>query len=160
MTPYADTSFFTRYYLEMAESAVVRALAEKAERRRAPPLPVTWLHRMELCNALQLHVFQSRGPAQKRVALEQVAASLAVFRDELGRQALLRPVALAPADLEQRFEELSLRHTARHGLRTYDLLHIASALLLNCDTFWSFDPKANMLAALEGLETVTGGGRR
>jgi hypothetical protein len=47
-----------------------------------------------------------------------------------------------------------LRHTAKHGFRTYDLLHVSSALLLKCDTFWSFDPKANRLAGLEGLETL------
>ena len=33
----------------------------------------------------------------------------------------------------------------------FDLLHVASALVLACDTFWSFDPKASKLAALEGL---------
>lgn len=61
---------------------------------------------------------------------------------------------MTPDDLEGQFEELSLRHTAKHGFRTYDLLHVSSALVLGCDTFWSFDPKASRLAALEGLETV------
>jgi len=32
------------------------------------------------------------------------------------------------------------------------LLHVSSALLLKCDSFWSFDPKASKLAALEGLK--------
>ena len=80
------------------------------------------------------------------------AAALAVFRDNLERRGLMRPVALAMADLEFQFEELSLRHTAKYGFRTYDLLHVSSALLLRCDTFWSFDPKASRLAGLEGLE--------
>ena len=155
MRPYADTNLFTRYYLEMTESAVVAALAEEAERRGAAPLPITWLHRMEVCNALQLHVFQGRSPGHQRVTMEQAAAALALFRDELNRQALLREAPLVSADLERQFEELSLRHTARHGFRTYDLLHVSSALLLKCDTFWSFDPKANKLAALEGLRTLT-----
>ena len=160
MKPYADTNFFTRYYLEMAESAVVTALAEQAERRTAAPLPVTWLHRMEVCNALQLHVFQGRSPGHKRVTPEQAAAAHALFRDELNRHALLRPATLATADLERQFEELSLRHTAQHGFRAYDLLHVASALLLTCDVFWSFDPKANKLATLEGLETLAALPRR
>jgi predicted nucleic acid-binding protein len=154
MRPYADTNFFTRYYLEMGESALVSALVEEAERRGASPLPVTWLHRIEFCNALQLHVFQGRSSGHQRVTREQAAAALAVFRDELSRQALLCQTALAAVDLEQQFEELSLRHTAEHGFRTYDLLHVSSALLLTCDTFWSFDPKANKLAALEGLKVL------
>jgi predicted nucleic acid-binding protein len=154
MRPYADTNFFTRFYLEMEESPLVEALADKAEEQGAPALPVSWLHRIELCNALQLHVFQGRLPGQKRVTLEQAAAALAFFRDELTKEGLLRPVILSLTDLETISEELSLRHTAKSGFRTYDLLHVASALLLDCETFWSFDPKANRLAALEGLNLI------
>jgi predicted nucleic acid-binding protein len=152
MKPYADTNLFTRYYLDMAESRLVAGLIEQAERRGAPALPISWLHRMELCNAFQLLVFQGRGAGQKRVTPEQAAAALAVFREDLKRPVLVRSVALATADLELQFEELSLRHTAKLGFRTYDLLHVSSALLLRCDTFWSFDPKASRLAALEGLQ--------
>jgi predicted nucleic acid-binding protein len=61
---------------------------------------------------------------------------------------------LAGEALHSTFENLSLRHTARHGFRVYDLIHVASALLLGCDTFWSFDAKASRLAALEGLKTI------
>jgi hypothetical protein len=57
-------------------------------------------------------------------------------------------------DLSRQCEEISLRHTARHGFRTYDLLHVSSALLLHCDTFLSFDPKALALASLEGMATA------
>ena len=65
---------------------------------------------------------------------------------------------MAPADLdlallEEAFHTLAHRHTARHGFRTYDILHVATALLLGCDTFWSFDAKAKKLAKLEGLKT-------
>lgn len=153
MTPYADTNFFTRYYLQTAESSLVIGLAEEAERQGAPGLPISWLHRMELCNALQLYVFQGREHGRKRVTPEQASTALAIFRDELTQGALLRPVPLSTNDLERQFEELSLRHTAKHGFRTYDLLHVSSALLFGCDTFWSFDPKAVRLAALEGLLT-------
>jgi predicted nucleic acid-binding protein len=61
-------------------------------------------------------------------------------------------VAIPTSEVERQFEELSLRHTARHGFRTYDLLHVASALALKCDTFWSFDSKASKPAELEGLK--------
>jgi hypothetical protein len=138
----------------MPESAAVIILAERAESQGASPLPITWLHRVELCNALQLHVFQGQRTGHQRVTQEQAAGAYAVFRDELKRQTLLRPVPLTTADLEEQAEDLSLRHTARHGFRTYDLLHVSSALLLNCETFWSFDPRASELAALEGLHSL------
>jgi hypothetical protein len=151
MIPYADTNFFTRFYLELPESGLVASLADEAEREGAEPLPVSWLHRTELCNAFQLHVFQGRSPGHKRVSPEQASAAWATFLDECNARSLLRPVTIVTADLERQFEELSFRHTARHGFRTYDLLHVSSALLLRCDTFWSFDAKACKLAALEGL---------
>ncbi|MBI5769186.1 MAG: hypothetical protein HZA93_15440 [Verrucomicrobia bacterium] len=65
-----------------------------------------------------------------------------------------REVALAPGTLVQRAGELSLRHTASHGFRAYDVAHVASALLLGCDAFWSFDAKASQLAKREGLKTL------
>ena len=151
MSPYADTNFFTRYYLELAESPQVLMLAEEAERVKAPPLPVTWLHRIELGNALQLRLFQGRQPGHPRVTPEQAAAAMATFREDLRARQLLRAAGLPTEDVERQCEELSLRHTARHGFRTYDLLHVSSALLLGCDTFWSFAPKANALADLAGL---------
>ena len=154
MKPYADTNFFTRYYLDTAQSRLVIGLVQQAERQGAPALPISWLHRMEVCNALQLLIFQGHTLGQKRVTPEQAAAALAVFRDDLEQRVVVRTVALATVDLERQFEDLSLRHTAKHGFRSYDLLHVASALLLGCDTFWSFDPKATRLAGLEGLDTL------
>jgi len=60
---------------------------------------------------------------------------------------------LTLADVKPNFEKLSQRHTAKHGFRTYDMLHVASALTLQCTHFFSFDKKALDLAQLEGLTT-------
>ena len=151
MSPYADTNFFTRLYLPLVESEEAVGLLERAQAVGTSPVPVTWLHRLETLNALQLHVFSGKDRGQARITLEQAAAAHATFRMDLARPTFLRPVQISLAELETQFEEVALRHTARHGFRTYDLLHVASALLLRCDTFWSFDPKATRLAALEGL---------
>ncbi len=152
MSPYADTNFFTRLYLELPGSPEADELAEGIQRRGAHALPVLWLHRLEFVNALQLHLFTARSPGQIFVSPEQAALALANFREDLSRQEFLRNAVVPQAELERQFEELSLRHTAKHGFRTYDLLHVASALVLKCDTFWSFDPKATKLATLEGLK--------
>ncbi len=152
MTHYADTNFLVRLYLELPDSETADALVE-AGKGRKQAFPLTWLHRLEMCNAFQISVFQGRNPGQARVTPEQAGVAWADFRDEQGRTDRFFPTALATADLERQFEELSLRHTARRGFRTYDLIHVASALLLGCDTFWSFDEKATRLAALEGLKT-------
>jgi predicted nucleic acid-binding protein len=151
MKPYADTNFFSRLYLLLSESEEAVRLVGSAQAEGSPPLPVTWLHKFETINAFQLHVFTGKTRGQTRVTSEQAAAAQATFRADLAHSTFLRPVPINMSELEAQFEEMSLRHTAKHGFRTYDLVHVASALVLVCDTFWSFDPKASRLAALEGL---------
>ena len=127
MTPYADTNFFTRVYLPMPGSADADRLLLAASRNSATS-------------------------GQPFISAQQATLAHANFRGDAERSNFLRPVVIRMADLERQFEELSLRRTARHGFRTYDLLHVASAILLGCDTFWSFDTKATNLAKLEGLK--------
>lgn len=151
MKPYADTNFFSRFYLRLTESDQIVGLLDEARAVGSAPLPVTWLHRIEIVNAFQLYVFAGLVRGQTRVTPEQAAAAHATFRADLAQPTYLRSVQMDLPKLEAQFEELALRHTARHGFRTYDLVHVASALVLVCDTFWSFDPKASRLAGLEGL---------
>jgi predicted nucleic acid-binding protein len=148
---YADTNFFSRLYLPLAESEEAASLVEAAKDAGSPPLPVTWLHRLETINAFQLHVFTGRIRGQTPITPEQAAAAHANFHADLVHPTFLRSAQINLHDLEKHFEELALRHTSKHGFRTYDLLHVASALWLQCDTFWTFDSKASKLAALEGL---------
>ena len=154
MIPYADTNFFTRAYLSLPNSPKADALLLEAKRLGSRPLAITWLHRLEVMNAFQIHVFLSREAGQTYVSPEQAALAYANFRSDAENSDFLRPIALPGADVEHQFEELALRHTAKHGFRVYDILHVTCALLLQCDTFWSFDPKASKLAALEGLNML------
>lgn len=151
MRPYADTNLLTRFYLRLAESEGILRSLDQAQLSGSAPLPVTWLHRLEVANGFQLYVFAGKTAGPTRVTPEQAAAAHAAFRSELANATFLRSVPLSLPELEAQFEELALRHTAKHGFRTYDLLHVASALVLGCDAFWSFDPKANRLASFEGL---------
>lgn len=152
MTPYADSNFFTKLYLALPGTEAAKAWLATAQQQSARPLPVTWLHRLEVVNALEQQVFSSRLYGQPRITSQQATAAQANFRDDLRRIDFFRLANLLENELSRRFEDLSLRHTARHGFRTYDVIHVASALMLGCDTFWSFDAKACRLAALEGLK--------
>ena len=152
MKLYADTNFFTRFYFSLRESPVAAGLLVRAREREAAPLPVTWLHRLEVVNAFELHVFGARAQGLSRVTQRQAGAAQANFRTDLAQANFLQTAPLPEEKLRAECEELSLRHTARRGLRVYDVIHVASALLLGCDTFWSFDAKAARLAKLEGLK--------
>jgi predicted nucleic acid-binding protein len=151
MKPYADTNVFSRFYLRLSESEEITGWLKEAQSEGSAPLPVTWLHRIETLNAFQLYVFAGKAGGQTWVTPERAAAAHAMFRADLAQPTFLRAVQIELPRLEGQFEELALRHSAKYGFRTYDLLHVASALLLACDTFWSFDPKASKLAFLEGL---------
>jgi predicted nucleic acid-binding protein len=154
MKPYADSNFYTKLYLRLPDSDLAHGLMADSADEVTSPLPVTWLHRLEVINAFELHVFGGHRYGQPRVPPEQAAIAQASFRHDLARPNFLHVVALGPEVLSSKFEDISLRHTARHGFRVYDIIHVASALLLGCDTFWSFDAKASRLAKLEGLRTI------
>ena len=145
---YADTNFFTNLMMDMSHHEEARRLLDGHQET----LPVTWLLRAEVVNALQQSVFLSRhGDLPCRVNPEYALALEAEFFDRLRTGKSLRWGVMAAEDVCGMFHLLSHRHTARHGFRTYDILHVSSALVLGCDTFWSFDAKARKLAKLEGL---------
>ncbi len=146
---YADTNFFTNILVEMPH----RAEAETLLRSCREALPITWLHRLEAVNALQQCVYLSRqGAQQLRMTLELALTAEALFFDEVALGVWYRHTAVQIESIEEIFGDLSHRHTAKEGFRTYDILHVSSALALGCDTFWSFDKKAKRLARLEGLK--------
>ena len=154
MKPYGDSNLLVGFYLsgaQNAESLEVIAPAVTAGIK----LPVIWVHRMEVSNAFELRVFISRSGGEVRISPAVAAGAQAQFREDCELQSgLLLPRSVPMDSLERQFQDLSLRHTAKHGFRTYDLLHVSAALLLGCDTFWSFDKKCSKLARLEGLKTL------
>jgi len=154
MKPYADTNLFTRLYLLLPGTAEAIGFTNRACEANAEPFPVLWLHRMELANAFEMHVFFGREPGQVRVTPEQAAVAAASFQEDLRAGAFLRAARLSETLLEDEFMALSRRFTARHGFRTYDLIHVAAARLLGCDHFFSFDRQALKLAKLAGLKIL------
>ena len=152
MKVFADTNFFTCALLDLectdSAASLMTHLGENGE-----SLPVTRLIRMEFTNALQRLVFEAKHGSQiLRMSQDLALLARAEFDEGLASGELLRWSPIPEGELEEAFEMLSYRHTAKHGFRTYDLQHVASALLLGCDTFWSFDVKARKLAKLEGMK--------
>ena len=154
MTAYCDTNFYVRLLIEGEATAIATRKLESIRSAGAPPILVTWLVQLELANALPQIAFLARQGAAPRFSRESAAVALARFDDFLAEGIHFAFHALPVGDLTRVARELSSRHTAQHGFRAYDVAHVASALLLKCDTFWSFDAKASKLAKLEGLKTL------
>lgn len=153
MRVYADTNFFTNSLLKLPFSQDSERLMEDLERADVT-LPVPILLRLEVTGALQRLVFESRTGSQAlRITPEMALIAEAFFLSQVEDGILMRTCILPEAALIAQFSDLVHRHTAKYGFRTYDTLHVASALILGCDTFWSFDIRTKKLATLEGLKT-------
>ena len=77
-------------------------------------------------------------------------AAHALIRKDL-EDGVLKMVNALPASAFERAKQIARRQTPRLGTRTLDVLHLASALALQADTFHTFDTRQAKLAAAEGL---------
>ena len=138
MSIYADSSFFVSLYIpdQHTPEACQRVAA-------ASVLWMTPLHLAEFAHAVEQHVFW------KAASRRDADHFTRLFQDDR-RQGLWREIALP----ERAFEvcaQLARQYAARLGTRTLDSLHVASALELRADEFWTFDQRQKKLAAYTGL---------
>jgi predicted nucleic acid-binding protein len=136
---YADTSFLASLYAADSHSAE----AQRRVRLRSPEFFLTPLLELELMNALQLRVF--RREASSTEARKSGADLESDIRDGLFTNV---PVTAQAYETAQRVAQ---RQTASIGTRTLDILHVACAVLLKADRFWTFDERQAALARAEGL---------
>ncbi|MGA2848923.1 MAG: type II toxin-antitoxin system VapC family toxin [Terracidiphilus sp.] len=141
MIVYADSSFLVSSYTADAHS-------NEADNRRAlsPTILITPFVRAELCTALHLQVFQ------KRVSLAQANSAWQDFEQDGNNGTLTRidfPLAALP-----RTVDLAKRFAPTLSVRTLDSLHVACAMELKAQKFWTFDDRQARLAEAVGLDTT------
>jgi predicted nucleic acid-binding protein len=139
LSAYADTSFLVSLYVLDGNSA------RAAERIKTTSLPIslTLFNEVETTNAFYLRLFR------KEAAPAQIRAAQSLFQEDIENGIFeVRALSLAVFDKAQRLSE---KHTQRLGTRTLDVLHVASALVLKADTFFTFDVNQAKLAKAEGL---------
>ena len=141
MSSYADTGFLCSLYAPDAHTQRVVARM----RRQTLPLPFTWLHQIELRNALRLRVFR------REITMVQREASLNMMLADLAA-GVLAVAAPALADVMTEAERLSAVHSEKLGTRSLDILHVASAVVLGSTSFLTFDRRQAALARVSGLK--------
>jgi predicted nucleic acid-binding protein len=140
MSIYVDTGLLCSVYSPDANStAAIRVLT-----RARGPVPLIWLHQLELRNALRLRVFR------REITGIQRDASLNAFLSDIA-VGVYAPTELHPSDVMLEAERLSASHSHHLGTRTLDILHVAAALVLGAREFWSFDQRQSALARAAGL---------
>jgi predicted nucleic acid-binding protein len=137
---YLDTSALLKLYLKERGSAETQRLV--AGQRH--PLPVWEIQQMEFVNALRLKVFW------KNLSPADADRQIDLFKERRRRGLYYHP-EIDRLELAENFERLS-RETVRHGGRTFDVLHVACALVLGARQFVTFDTKQSLVACQAGLD--------
>jgi predicted nucleic acid-binding protein len=122
--------------------------SDKARRRMEvlPEVLVTPLNRSKLAHAFLLQVFRRHiTAAHAKLAWQQ-------FNDDC-RQGLWTSADL-PSRAWNVCADLALRFSPTLGTRTLDSLHVACALELRAERFWTFDERQARLADSVGLNTT------
>jgi len=139
LSAYADSSFVVSLYLTDVHSPEARRRVQDA-----PPLILTPLHRAEWAHALAQHQFRGTVTAEK--ARRAHALFVSDEAANLWRQAPL------PENAFELCADLARRYGPKLGMRTLDTLHVACALELKADRFWTFDERQAKLAKVQGMK--------
>ncbi len=140
MTVYADSSFLVSPYVQ--DSHATEFLRRISTR---PPIWLTPFHQAELAHAIHLHVFY------KKLSLTAAARAWNEFQQDSARGIWI-PVNL-PERTWETCIDLARRYGPTLGVRTLDSLHVACALELKAQRFWTFDERQAKLAEVVGLDT-------
>jgi predicted nucleic acid-binding protein len=136
---YADSSFVVSLYLPDEHTPKVERLM-----RENPQLFLTPLHRAEWAHAIAFQIFQRRISAAESDGLYKLF--------EKDRKAGAWFEAAVPETAFDLAVDLARRHASEIACRTLDTLHVAAALELHADDFWTFDRRQANLAKAVGLK--------
>lgn len=140
MNVYADTSVLVSLYSIDAHSIKAAQLVQ----RFAPSILLTPLAELELTNALELRTFRKEATeSETRAAKAELQTHMATG---------FFTVAAMPVTVYDVARRMALKQSAVSGSRTLDILHVASAILLRAEMFWTFDDRQAKVARAEGLK--------
>ncbi len=135
-----DSSFFVSIYLRDRHFAEAKRNVSQHVR-----IWLTPLHRAEWAHSVGQHVFL------QKISVDQAQTVCADFeRDRASRFWLEVSV---PEMAFERCASLAQQYATRLSFATLDTLHVASALELGAERFWTFDDRQAKLARAVGLKT-------
>ena len=139
MSIYADSSFFVSLYLPDRHFKQAQPLAAQHPRAWLTPL-----HRAELANTIAQQLFV------KGISAAEAQKVLREFQRD--REARFWMEVNLSDTVFDRCVQLTQQYASRVALRTLDTLHVASALELGAERFWTFDDRQAKLARAAGLK--------
>lgn len=110
-----------------------------------PEVRLTSLNRSELEHAIFRYVYRGRfGDFEARMARQKFEVDCAMG---------IWSIVGFPEDAWMRSVDMARKHGPAFGMRTLDSLHVACALELGVERFWTFDERQKKFAEVVGLNT-------
>ena len=141
---YVDTSVIVKLYIKETYS---REASDWISANNEA-IPKTIFHELEFTNAIRLKQFRNE------MSNREAEIVFKRFHKHEKESIFYRPQINWP-DAFARSLELSKNHTKKTGSRSLDIIHVASALSMEADRFFTFDDKQSQLASAAGLQPVT-----
>jgi predicted nucleic acid-binding protein len=138
---YVDSSFMVAIYVR--ESHSVEALRRISKR---PRVWLTPLHKLEFSHAVAQQVFRRN--------LSEADAGAVLEEFDQDSVNLVWELADLPVGAFQSGIALARNYVSGYGTRSFDTLHVASALELGATEFWTFDERQAKLAKAVGLKVA------
>jgi predicted nucleic acid-binding protein len=138
---YTDTSFLASLYIGDSNSHAADQMLQNLTEGFLTPL-----HRAEWFHAIAQHVFRGTIAETKAQELHSL------FERDM-KTGPWKEVALPELAFDL-CAELARRYGPKLGTRTLDSLHVACALELKAERFWTFDERQGKLAKAAGLKTL------
>jgi predicted nucleic acid-binding protein len=139
LSVYADTSFLVSLYVLDANSERAAVYMQQAKL----PILLTTFGELELTNAISLRLFRRELSPSKVKAVHAL-----IHKDQADGVLQSKPL---PTSNFEKGMQMARRRTPQLGTRTLDILHVASALELKAEMFYTFDHNQARLARAEGL---------
>jgi predicted nucleic acid-binding protein len=139
LTTYADTSFFVSLYVKDTHSITADHMLRGGERP-----PITPLHIAEWTHAIAQQVFRRHMTVTEADRLHRD-----FYEDRSAR--IWQTISVPETALEV-CTDLGRRYGPKLGMRTLDSLHVACALELKAERFWTFDIRQRKLARAVGFD--------
>ncbi len=140
MIAYADSSFIVSIYIQSQHSISADALL-----RQRPQIYVTPFILAEWAHAVAGQVFRGQLSASDAQRIDLLFAN--------DRKSNLWLSIAMPENAFDLCADLGRRYGPKLGVRTLDSLHVACALELKADRFWTFDERQAKLAKAQGLKS-------
>ena len=152
MNAYSDTSFLCALYRKQDNSP--QAIAYRSW--MSEPLHVTRLLLWEFRQSVRFQAYRHSHKRQVGYPLHEAEKMIADLHDDI-THGLVIMLEANLIDILVTAERISKSRTFIGGHRSFDILHVATALVLGAKEFLSFDENQIALARAEGLTTPLAG---